>query len=164
MQSSTKIMTGAALIMAVTIVIYFWALGRVRAADASSAAPRFEATERLITEKLDAAAELNTEQREKARTLIVAQLPALKKVSDRLAEGQAALREMMADLEVEEKTIRAETSKLADTLVEYAKQRARLVQQLKSLLTAEQLRREPERTSLHLARFVDEIVKALAKE
>ncbi|MCX7886343.1 MAG: periplasmic heavy metal sensor [Verrucomicrobiae bacterium] len=162
MQCSTKLPVAAVLIMAVAAGSFHAFV--VRAGTAEAAPPKFEATQRLIAEKLDAAAELSSEQREKARTLLVAELPALKKVTDRLAEGQTLLRDLMADPQVEEKTIRAETAKLTDALVEYAKQRAKLIQQLKAILTAEQIGRNPDHIQSMLARFVDDIAKALQKE
>jgi len=160
MKSTTKVLIGAGLIMALTVGGFFVALAR--AADAPKVAPKFEATEQFVAEKLDAAAMFSEEQRGKILALIREQLPALKKVMARLAEGQNLLKEMIADPDVDEKAIRAEAAKLTDALVDYSKQRTQLVSGLKGLLTPEQLNRQDGQASL--AKFVEGIAKVLAKE
>jgi Spy/CpxP family protein refolding chaperone len=131
---------------------------RVTAADA----PKFEAVEQFMNEKLEAAAELTGEQRDKIRATVREQLPALKKVAVKFGEERRVLFEMLGDVDVTEKAIRAETNKLADALVDYTKLRAQLVASLKAVLTSEQAGKEE--ATVKIARFVDEIAKTLGRE
>ncbi len=156
MRNTTNVLTKAGLITA--LAIGGFSAAPARAAEAET--PRFEAVEQFMTEKLNAVQELSAEQRDKVRAAVREQLPALKKTVTKFAEQQRALREMLADLNVEEKTIRAEAAKLADALVDYAKQRAQLVSKLKELLEVTDRPEAIER----LTRFVDEIARQLGRE
>ncbi|MBM3858311.1 MAG: periplasmic heavy metal sensor [Verrucomicrobia bacterium] len=144
MKNTMRILIGAGLIAA-----------QAMAADA----PTFPVTEQFVTDKLGAVTELSEAQRDKASALIRGQLPALKKALTRFAEAQTAVKELMADTDVSEQAIRSECAKLTDVLVDLAKQRAKMAQNLKSVLTPDQ----PE-GARHLGKFVDDIVKALGKE
>jgi len=135
------------------------AAGLIAAQAMAADTPKFPATEQFVAGKLGAASQLTEAQREKAIALIREQLPALKKVLTRFAEAQAAVKELMADEDVTEQAIRSECAKLTDVLVDLAKQRAKMVQNLKSVLTPDQVE-----GAKHLGKFVDDIAKALSKE
>ena len=126
--------------------------------------PKFPATEQFISEKLDGVADLSTEQRDKIRTLLREQFPSLKKLVTKYVDELRALHETIGSPTVDEKAIRAQTTKLADVLVDYTKQRAQLAASLKGVLTPEQLDKAQQDVSTNLAKFVDEIAKLLAKE
>lgn len=131
---------------------------------AEAETPKFEAAEQFVSEKLDGVAELSTEQRDKIRALLREQFPALKKVVTQYVAEQLALKETIGNPTVDEKTIRAQTTKLADVLVDYTKQRAQLAQGLKGVLTPEQLDKAQQDVPANLAKFVDGIAKLLARE
>jgi Spy/CpxP family protein refolding chaperone len=135
------------------------AAGLIAAQAMAADTPKFPATEQFVTEKLGSVNELTEAQREKAGALIREQLPALKKVLTRFAEAQTVLKETMSDTDVTEEAIRSECAKVADVLVDLAKQRSKMVQNLKSVLTPDQAE-----GAKHLGKFVDDIVKALGKE
>ena len=136
----------------------------VAARGAEVDSPKFEAVEQFVTEKLDGVADLSSDQRDKIRTLIREQLPSLKKLVTKAEDEQRALLETIGSPTVDEKLIRTQTTKLADVLVDYTTQRAKLTESLKGVLTPEQLDKAQQDIPATLAKYVNEIAKLLTKE
>ena len=78
-----------------------------------------------------------------------------------------ALHEIVGNVNADEKAIRDQANKLADTLVDYTQQRTQLVKTLQAVLTPEQLDKAQEKQQdvpAIIARFVNEITLRLARE
>jgi protein CpxP len=161
MKTSTKVLIGTGLILALTMGGFFAALARAEGEGGGRGWGRLGHRLAMLRGAFYRAG-VTKEQGEQIKQIVLKHYPESKPLADKMLAEHRALRDLIRAENVDEKAIRDQVARLAAVSADIAVQRAQVVHKVRGALNAEQIGKLNEMQA-NLDAHVDDMREQIAK-